>query len=655
MSSSPTNPTPSGAASSSIEPRPAADGADLFLRNMRALWRVDPELALRVDAVNDDERVPLEPTRSGAWTAAVPAPDGTRVYLHSRYDPLADAERFAAGVEIEDKFCFVVLGFGLGYHVRALLQRLTGDTVVVCVEPSLPLLAAALTCVDVSDVLAARRLIILTDDDKARLHDRLRQHAALMMLGAQIVRFPPALRLGEEVHNAVCRSITEFVSYTRMSLVTLVANARITCRNIAMNLGTYVSTPPIDMLRDRFRGVPGVVVSAGPSLSRNIDLLSEAKGNAILCAVQTALKPLMQRGIVPDFVTSLDYHEMSARFFEGLAGLEQVHLVVEPKVTWHVLDRYPGPVSVTHSDWAELLLGESLASRGGLKSGATVAHLAFYLLAYMGCDPIIFVGQDLAFTGHVFYVPGVEIHRAWWSELNRFQTMEMKEWERIARNRPILRRVQGYGGTTLYSDELLFTYLEQFEKDIAAVPMRVINATEGGARIRGTQELTLREALSLHCTAPLDPQRWSYRSAVRWRDETRLEAARQQLSQRLAELEEAVLVCDELLTLLEELKGLTHDPPRFNQRLVRVDELRTKIHQSSRAYRIINSATQLAEFQRFTADRRLSTAKPDQAERARRQIERDVQFIGSVRSGAVEVRGILAEALDRLGTREPAA
>ena len=63
------------------------------------------------------------------------------------------------------------------------------------------------------------------------------------------------------------------------------------------------------------------------------------------------------------------------------------------------------------------------------------AHLAFYLTKYLGCDPIIFVGQDLAYTGHVFYVPGVEIHRSWRSELNRFHTMEHKEWERIVRNR----------------------------------------------------------------------------------------------------------------------------------------------------------------------------------------------------------------------------
>ena len=67
-----------------------------------------------------------------------------------------------------------------------------------------------------------------------------------------------------------------------------------------------------------------------------------------------------------------------------------------------------------------LLIVMMLSVALALPAGATVAHLAFYLAVYLGCDPIIFVGQDLAYTGHVFYVPGVEIHQAWQSELNRF-------------------------------------------------------------------------------------------------------------------------------------------------------------------------------------------------------------------------------------------
>ena len=620
----------------------------MFLHNMRALWRCDPQLALRVDAVGDDERLPIEETRSGVWTTKATAEDGSLAYLHSRYDPVQEAHRFVEGVSLKEKFCVVVAGLGLGYHVKALSERMAGDAFVLCTEPSIRLIATALSCVDLADMIASRRLLILADDDKTRLHERLKDHSALMMLGAEFVQHPPSMRVAGQEHGRIINAIAEFVTFTRMSLLTLVSNSKITCKNIAMNLVNYMTTPPIDMLRGRFAGDPAIVISAGPSLSRNIDELAALKGRAVLCAVQTALKPLMERGIVPDFVTSLDFHEMSRKFFEGVGGLRGVHLVAEPKATWHVIDNYPGPVSLLGNKWAQMLVGHELGGRGMLDAGATVAHLAFYLAAYLGCDPIVFVGQDLAYTGHAFYVPGVEIHKTWRSELNRFHTIEQKEWERIVRNRPILQKVPGNEGGTLYTDELLFTYLEQFQKDIAKVPSRVINATEGGARIQGTEVMALRDVAEQFCGRPIDSARFAYRETTKWRDPARLEPTRTELKRRLDELDNAIELCDELLVLLDELNGLTHDPARFNRRLVRVDELRSKVQHESRAYVIINAYSQLAELRRYSADRHTSASGAEHAERARRQIARDIEFITGVRDGATELKPILADALKRV-------
>lgn len=620
----------------------------MFVRNMRALWRVDPWLALQVDEIDDGDRFPVEAARNGGYTVRVPGPGDSLLYLHSRYDPHDEARKFAGGVTVEDKYCFIVSGLGLGYHVQALHERLTGDVLIVCAEPSIRMIATALAHVDLSELIASRRFILLTNSDKNRLHGRLQHYNTLIMLGAQFIRHAPSVRMAPSQYEAITHALSEFVTYTRMTLVTLMANSQITCKNIAMNLVTYVSTPPIDVLRNRFAGDPAVIVSAGPSLLKNIDQLRDLKGRAVLIAVQTALRPLMQRGIVPDFVTSLDYHEMSRKFFEGVGDLSDVHLVAEPKATWHVLDQYPGPVSLLDNSWARLVLGDALAARGGLKAGATVAHLAFYLAVYMGCNPVVFVGQDLAFTGHVFYIPGVEIHHAWRTELNRFNWIEHKEWERIVRNRPILRTVVGQDGGSLYTDELLFTYLEQFEKDIADVPNLVINATEGGAHIRGTENLALEQVNQTYCAGMIDSKRFAYRRELRRRDGARWPAVRDVLQRRIEQLDAVVTTCDELLDVLGELKELVHDPDRFNKRILKVDELRARIQQESDVYRIVNVATQMAEFQRFSADRRLSTAALDDAERARRQIARDVQFITGVRDGAQTVKPMLAAARERI-------
>ncbi|MFQ5491628.1 MAG: hypothetical protein ACE5GE_13000, partial [Phycisphaerae bacterium] len=272
---------------------------------------------------------------------------------------------------------------------------------------------------------------------------------------------------------------------------------------------------------------------------------------------------------------------------------------------------------------------------------------AFYLVRYLGCNPIIFVGQDLAYSGHVFYVPGVEVHQSWTGEINRYNTMETKEWERIVRNRAILRQVPDVHGGQVYTDELLFTYLEQFEKDFIGTPARLIDATEGGARIRGTEAMTLAQTLETFCAADIPAQKFAYRDPAKQWDPARLPAAREQISQRLTEVQAIEKLCTQFLKVLKELEGLTDDRARFNRKLIRVDELRAAVQSYDRAYRIINSTCQLAELRRYSADRKLGADQASGVERARRQLNRDQEFVEAMMQGAKDTAEILTETLAR--------
>jgi len=160
--------------------------------------------------------------------------------------------------------------------------------------------------------------------------------------------------------------------------------------------------------------------------------------------------------------------------------------------------------------------------------------------------------------------------------------------------------------------------------------------------------MSLAEVTDRYCREPIDPARFAYRTSTRWRDPARLASTHLQLAARVDELDGVLDCCGELLTLFDELEALTEDPPAFNRRIVRVDELRSRIHRESRAYQIVNSATQLAELRRYSADRRLGAVELEGTERAMRQIERDRAFISAVRNGAVEVKEMLTESLERV-------
>lgn len=615
---------------------------------MAALFRVDARLAQRLDEVVEDQSVVVEPSKRSGPTAALRVEGSDRpVQIHSKIDPVSEAQRLADSVEIEKSFCFVVCGFGLGHHVLALFRRLKGEALLVVAEPNLQLLKLAMQTLDLSELFKSNRCVILTQADKGDVQTKLEQHNTLMMMGTKFVNHPPSERIHREFFSAMRQLLADHLSYARTCLVTLVTNSRITCRNIAHNLPTYVTTPPIDVLRDRFTGTPGIVVAAGPSLRRNIDQLAQAKGKAPIISVQTTFKTLLDRGITPDFVTSLDYHEMSKRFFENVADFEQTHLVAEPKVTWHVVDAYKGPVSIVGSDFARTVLGDELGHRATLKAGATVAHLAFYLAVYMGCDPIVLVGQDLGYSNNIYYVPGVAFHDLWRPDLNRFSTIEMKEWERIVRHRRILKKTTDINGHPIYTDEQLFTYLQQFEGDFAAVPGRVIDATEGGVRKAATRTMPLQEVIDQYCREPLPPESFRYRRELNWNDTSKLKPGRDQVVGRLEQVEKMAETCRQMISVLKELVDLLDDPRTFNRRLAEVDRLRMEVRRQEETYKMVSAVAQHAELQRFTADRQIRTEDVDGKARAQRQLDRDIRFVEAILDGCEALTNILEESRDR--------
>ncbi|HZK81749.1 MAG TPA: 6-hydroxymethylpterin diphosphokinase MptE-like protein, partial [Humisphaera sp.] len=428
-----------------------------YLKNMAVLWTVDPAFAELIENAETPDSYRVEPSRSGVPTVAATTIDGRTLYLHSKYEPLAEAKRLTDGIDASRTLAFYVYGFALGYHVEALFERASDESLFVIFEPDLALLRVALECRDLSAMLKSKRLMFFTRLDKGDLLTRLTPHSALMSVGVDRIVHPPSERLAPEFHAQMQQWVDEFASFSRTSINTVILNSLRTAENIARNIGWYTAAPSLARLHNRHRNQPAIIVSAGPSLRKNKHLLKDLSERAVLISVQTTLQPLLEMGVEPRFVTSLDYHEVCTRFFERLPETLQTEMIAEPKANSGILSMFPGPVSVLGSSFAEGLLRELKLKKTELRGGATVAHLAFYLAEHMGCDPIIFVGQDLGFSDGLFYTPGTSYEDVWAPELSRFCTLEMKQWEQIVRERFILRRIPDQEGRPMYTEERMFT------------------------------------------------------------------------------------------------------------------------------------------------------------------------------------------------------
>jgi hypothetical protein len=646
---------------------------DILQANLSALARSRPELAEALRSTPPAE-VHWAAAKSGQPTATLPAApsaDGTPgrpLSLASRYDPLAEARKLLAEVDYGKTACLVLLGLGLGHAAELARPQLGTRGLLLIYEPDLPLLRAVLQRLDLSGLLGRPNVLLLAgpDLDRAALLQPLERHASVLTQGTQLVTLPPTRQRHPEAVHRFGQNLTEVIAYCRTNIATALVNASRTCRNLAHNLDVYAAGATTNELHRAAAGRLAVCVGAGPSLVKNVDLLRDpaVRKNVVIIAVQTTLKPLLDRGITPDFVTALDYSPICARFYEGLPDLPDVTLVAEPKANAAILDAFPGPVRVTHNAFNDQLLGDP--QTGGLardivpiKAGATVAHLSFYLAQHLGCDPIAFIGQDLGFSDGLYYAPGTAVHQVWDCELNPFNTLEMMEWQRVMRMRGHLRKFEDVHGRPIYSDEQMLTYLKQFERDFAdaaAAGTTVIDATEGGMPKAHTHRQTLAEALAQHATAPVPPLPLPAPGL----DPDRLAQLDGLLRHRIDQVRDLRQTSRDSLALVAKMRHCLEpkDKPRLDKLFTKLDRHRGRIDGELREpFALINSLNAMGTYRRARADRQIARrdgeAQSPGAKLAA-QLARDHDNIDWIIQACDEALDILADAHRRVARHRPA-
>jgi hypothetical protein len=620
-----------------------------LLKNLAVLWTVDPPLAEAIESLHPTQSYLTQLSKAGPPTLWLQAPDGRAILQHSRYEPIEDAKKLAESIEVNDRLAFYVFGFGLGYHVEQLFARAGKEAMFFVFEPDLLLVRTALEQRDYSDLLASRRILFFHRLEKGDLLARLTPHTALISVGFENVVHLPSNEVAGDFHRQMQTWLDEYASFGKTSMNTVVLNSTKTAQNIAHNLPWYIATPDISRLADRHKGRPAVIVSAGPSLRKNKHLLLELRDKAVLIAVQTTLQPMLEMGVEPHYVTSLDYHDICSRFFEKLPPTLKTELIAEPKATSAIFRMYPGPISLLSNRFAELMLRELRLRKSELPGGATVAHLAFYLAEYLGCDPIIFVGQDLGFSDGLCYMPGTSYEDVWKPELSPFCTVEMKQWEQIVRERFILRKVPDYQGRPMYTEERLFSYLQQFEKDFAHTRSRVIDATEGGVAKRGATAMTLADAIEQFCSAPLPEAPDDYPGTRA----DRVGQCADLLEKRFGEARRIEQISQETLPLLEEIRDHIDDQSRVNRAIGEIDGLRAKMNELGETYDLVSELTQQTQLKRFEEDRKISAARLDGIERQRRQVSRDLDNVRGIADAAAELQKLVQSVIEQVRADEP--
>ncbi|ECP8896816.1 motility associated factor glycosyltransferase family protein, partial [Campylobacter jejuni] len=220
-----------------------------------------------------------------------------------------------------------------------------------------------------------------------------------------------------------------------------------------------------------------IVVSAGPSLAKQLPLLKAYQDKAVIFCADGALSMLEKEGIVPDYVTNLDFTDLAMNFFQNK----------ENKTSLNILSCATHPNLVHFLDNKSVILRDdplyqrfNLNDFGYIGTGAHVSHFSYTLALALGFKNIIMIGQDLAFD-----------------EKGNSHSKGFDFGEKFSGEENIDKlKVPAYAGKGEVLTHITWNdYRIKLEYLFACNDQKAkfYNATEGGARINFTEELSFKE------------------------------------------------------------------------------------------------------------------------------------------------------------------
>ncbi|WP_026527186.1 motility associated factor glycosyltransferase family protein [Butyrivibrio sp. VCD2006] len=476
--------------------------------------------------------------------------------LNSVYDPGYEAERWADKQDILNRRTTIgLLGFSTGVFLRALRKKLRPDTVFFVYEPEEGLFSFVCGFVDYSDII---------DDKDIRLYISEKQYGSLSAtMIDDIVTFRAEARgiitpfyAGSDFFTDLCKEIERITDATKNYQEERGRNA-LKCRIYSWNhmRENYLLS---DFKKELPPDLPAVIVAAGPSLRKNVEILNRIKGHALIICTDRAVSVLNEYGIIPDAVTSLDAEKDPAYLKADIT--RDVPLICSHQVNSETQKLFEGRCIFYHQlEYEKYILGDKIEAINGLDQGGNVAGGSFVVCKLLGIKTIILIGQDLAYLNGEHHADG----------------------KSEGAGEMITRKTEGIDGSMVETNDMWLSFKDFYEREIRLNPdITVIDATEGGAKIEGTKIMTLSEVADMVENKSYDLKGIFGSIPKAQTDEEYEQSVKRQKGwiedlDRIAE--ESLKVADLCSQLLKISKYQDIGDPKVAKKLRKLDELRAPI------------------------------------------------------------------------------
>lgn len=488
-------------------------------KNLEQLAKYDQELADKISQCRINESdFELQMAKSEDIIMSY-----KNVPLHDTVDPQDEAYKIFRKLSTNKKADInVIFGLGLGYLLERFYISCKGKIIVY--EPNIEILRVTFELVDLSERLKDSKRIVITDTTLKieKIFETFYFEGAGVNLSflssyanlfpAEIKQLPDDLGLIHGIYLSNYRNLFLKIHDWTMCGIE--------------NIPEFLKHSELEALRGKFKNKPAVLISAGPSLDATIEALKGFEDKVVIFTVGTALKSTVKHGIKADFLTVVEHHDCSSQV-NGV-DVSQMNLILHPAThkKFHNLNVRNAFNYYPNNDFFNKWLCEHInIDLDDYSNMGTVSICALFSAMIMGCNPIILLGQDLAYMDGKCYSkdsPYHDVRCVFNEETGKFEIkaedldsfissyaskefLEMYSYE-IAKNLALnkfsemtknLYFVKGQNGEMLPTESGYATFVRYFE-NIArnfGHKAKLINSSQGGVLLEGFVHKPLKEVL----------------------------------------------------------------------------------------------------------------------------------------------------------------
>lgn len=441
---------------------------------------------------SEEEVIYADKDARGNVIYAVPR-DGVLWYFDSRYDSKETARAWETRArDVNFSTIFIIFGMGNTDKINTVVKSMPSTCDVVIYEPDVEIFHRAFREIDMTELLSNRKVILCVKG----LHTTLFREYLSVLMNYERVNYTRIMTLPN--YDKLYKEDLEIF----LAEIEDIYNNKMICCNTAKDLGreineqcfrdmfymtcsTTVDIAAETVKREGYDKKTAILVSGGPSLDKNVECLRKAKGKCFIFCVDTAIRSLLRRNIVPDAIITVDSHKPMELFEDE--RVNELPVVGCLQSRYEVLGKNRTKrILYANNHFAKSFYGRFGQEISTMLTHGSVANDGFYFLEFLGIKNIILIGQDCAYTDN-------RKHNADSYAESEFQVDET------------MFLVDGYYGGQVYTDLVFDNYRKFFELEIKKdSSLNVINATEGGARIEGAQMMPLEEAIEKYCTEEVD-------------------------------------------------------------------------------------------------------------------------------------------------------